>query len=663
MKLPFATDKLRGFIKQWYKSILSITVTVSLLITSAIVVPSVYRKLKTLGDWALNGSVFENNVDRTSEENDSLIDDNSNKSEDDIPQFDNVPEETVPGGKISDYVIVMSDIADKKVKNIGIELQDYLEKISGTEIPFVTDKEEESDCEIIIGDINRKGDAYKADVNKLKYDGYQIKRTGNKILINSLEESGLLIGVYGFLERYFGCGFYAEDCEKVPTTIRMNVPLDTSYITNPSFYARDIGASAVTKNMAPKLGLNAHDWLAKFPETYTYTMGFNAHTWASLVPYDEYKDTHPEYFSMDINGKRTAGEQLCMTNPEVIDLVVERALEWIAGDPESEVISITQNDGYLNCFCPECTAVAEEYGGVYSAPLILMTNKIAEKIEKVYPDIIIDTFAYGWSFAPPEKDIEIRDNVQIRFCSWLSMDKADKWCQMTEHAAYWGYQVNYHSYMMMKPNLYSYKGDDIKYYSLAEEIKYLHDIGVGFIFEQANGSCYDPCFSELRTYLMAKCMWNVDCDPDAVIDEFLENYYGAGWKSLRSYLRNWTAVSTEYAPNYGGPMIHDNFKYNTACKDFFRKSDEWWAEAYELATEEQKTRLDKTSISWLFARNSILYDDEYRSDDMNVAVAYVKSNMNLEKLRKKYGVHIDEQNHETKYNPDTAPSAWINWTS
>jgi len=37
-------------------------------------------------------------------------------------------------------------------------------------------------------------------------------------------------------------------------------------------------------------------------------------------------------------------------------------------------------------------------------------------------------------------------------------------------------------------------------------------------------------------YLMAKCLWNPNCDPDRVINEFLEGYYGKAAGSIRAYL-------------------------------------------------------------------------------------------------------------------------------
>ncbi|MCP4640015.1 MAG: DUF4838 domain-containing protein, partial [bacterium] len=43
-------------------------------------------------------------------------------------------------------------------------------------------------------------------------------------------------------------------------------------------------------------------------------------------------------------------------------------------------------------------------------------------------------------------------------------------------------------------------------------------------------------FAELRTYIMAKLLWNPDYDVDAAIDEFCQAYYGKAWHLVRAYI-------------------------------------------------------------------------------------------------------------------------------
>ena len=51
-------------------------------------------------------------------------------------------------------------------------------------------------------------------------------------------------------------------------------------------------------------------------------MGSVVHTYEVLVPPEKYGKTNPEYYSL-IDGKRNPVTQLCLSNPDVLTLVVQ----------------------------------------------------------------------------------------------------------------------------------------------------------------------------------------------------------------------------------------------------------------------------------------------------------------------------------------------------
>ena len=60
------------------------------------------------------------------------------------------------------------------------------------------------------------------------------------------------------------------------------------------------------------------------------------HTFYPLVPPEKYFDAHPEWYSL-VNGKRTHdGAQLCLSNPQLRDFMVERVKEWLREAPDAE---------------------------------------------------------------------------------------------------------------------------------------------------------------------------------------------------------------------------------------------------------------------------------------------------------------------------------------
>ncbi|MFQ6096843.1 MAG: DUF4838 domain-containing protein, partial [Armatimonadota bacterium] len=263
------------------------------------------------------------------------------------------------------------------------------------------------------------------------------------------------------------------------------------------------------------------------------------HTFNSLIPPEQYFDEHPEYFS-EINGKRIRDHtQLCLTNPEVIELAKKRVRQWIQERPDATIFSVSQNDWHNYCQCANCTALAEKEGS-QAGPLLHFVNAIAEDIEKDYPNVIIDTLAYQYTRKPP-LHVKPRPNVAVRLCSIeccfvhpLATDPYNEsfvddikgWAKICNRLHIWDYVINYAHTIMPFANLYVLKPN----------INFFINNGVTGIYEEACYFTKGAEFAELRTYIMAKTLWDPDYDTDKAIDEFLAGYYGAAAKPIREYI-------------------------------------------------------------------------------------------------------------------------------
>jgi hypothetical protein len=98
------------------------------------------------------------------------------------------------------------------------------------------------------------------------------------------------------------------------------------------------------------------------------------------------------------------------------------------------------------------------------------------------------------------------------------------WGKISQDILIWDYNIQFASPVSPFPN-YSTIGPNIKFYT---------DNTVRSLFMQA-GSPYGE-FGHLRGYLIAKLMWNPDADPDIIINDFLNGYYGAAGTYLRQYI-------------------------------------------------------------------------------------------------------------------------------
>jgi hypothetical protein len=429
--------------------------------------------------------------------------------------------------------------------------QDYIQRISGAKIPIESDNIKATDNEILIGRVNR--DEFKdVPVAKLAKDGLYIKNTGKKLVIAGGTEKGVLYGVYTLLEKYMGCRKYTSTVTVVPK--QKSIVLSAiNDVQVPSYdYREQPYPDAYDEEYLAWHKLDSHRGK---PDTGNEWGSFG-HTFDALLSTKEYGETHPEYFSFydgarhpeaSVTGRPEA--QLCLTNPEVLEIVCKNLQAQIAANPGAIYWSVKQNDNIRYCRCEKCAALDEKYASftpgskTYGTPgsastyspigsgsIIAFVNKVAER----FPDKIISTFAYRYSRVPP-KGIELRKNVNIMLCSIesprnISIPEGDQsfhedfegWARLTNNIIIWDYVVQYRNLISPFPNLHT----------LQPNLKYLHDKGVTMMFEEGNPETGGE-FYELKAYILAKLMWDVDADVNKVMDDFFTGYYGNAGKIIR----------------------------------------------------------------------------------------------------------------------------------
>ncbi len=71
---------------------------------------------------------------------------------------------------------------------------------------------------------------------------------------------------------------------------------------------------------------------------------------------------------------------------------------------------------------------------------------------------------------------------------------------------------------------------------LAPNLRFFVNNNVIGLFEQGDSTCAIGDFVRLRAWLLAHLMWNPDLDETALIQEFMDGYYGAATPHLMAYL-------------------------------------------------------------------------------------------------------------------------------
>ena len=111
----------------------------------------------------------------------------------------------------------------------------------------------------------------------------------------------------------------------------------------------------------------------------------------------------------------------------------------------------------------------------------------------------------------------------------------------------WDYTTNYVESVTFFPN----------FNVLRENVRFFVNNSVVGVYEEANFFSETCDFPELRSYIMAKLLWNphmTEAEYRGYIDEFLRDYYGEGWGYIREYIN--LAQSIVEKKHFG---IHDKF--------------------------------------------------------------------------------------------------------
>ncbi len=425
----------------------------------------------------------------------------------------------------SDYrIIIPADPAPGEEK-ASLELQHYLLEISGVSLPVIKDDEDVSDFEIIIGKSKRLEQfKVKPGFKEDESDGFLILTKNNRLFITGGSPAGTLNGVYTFLEKYLGCRYYSPEVQIIPRLQRIVIQ---------QIKDRQVPVFSFRELYFP--GRYDPDYRAwhKLNSHHDGSWGMWVHTFDDLVPPEKYFSEHPEYYS-EINGNRVQNGQLCLSNTDVFNILVANLRKKMAAMPEAKYWSVSQNDNYLACQCNECRKVVEETGGE-SGLMLTFVNKVAT----LFPDKIISTLAYQYTRSAPHH-VKPLPNVNIMLCTIecnRSVPIADDpsgdsfvkdikdWTKLTGNILIWDYVVQFRNYISPFPNLRV----------LQPNLEFFTDKGCRLMFQQGSGAALSE-FVDLRSYMIAKLLWDPEQDPEEIMKDFLYGYYGDAAPFLADYI-------------------------------------------------------------------------------------------------------------------------------
>lgn len=480
--------------------------------------------------------------------------------------------------------IVIPDDAQSSVRLAAEELRDYVARISGAELPLVTDAETVEGPRILIGK-TRQTDALNLGApagftRALKEEGFLIKTLGGNLVLLGNDTgprvakhpfipeqeqiyTGSLFAVYELLER-LGCRWYYPGPfgEVVPQSADVSIP-ETDEIIRPSFPVRGFWYGAeVTRRRNPEFNAMMQRWMLRNRFLPYGSVLSSAGDGSIMAPFrkmvskeidGERKrvnvlfDEHPEYFAMRKDGTRNA-HYLCLANPEVLRIATERALQHFRDNPDSNCFGYAPPDGAPTCECDECRF--HNYNFMQKKPsnpeiqdisegFYRFLNQVAEGVKKEFPDKWITSTAYSGRIRPPVAT-RLGDNISLHlaflgyaqhhrldFEGWQTREKATllkRWATINPYMV----ERQYYPVMQFHCNV-----PLPMHRAHAYNVKKLQEMGMAGAEWEGRAAFKTGL---LNYYVLGRMLWDVETDIDALLEEHYRVFYGAAGPKMGAYV-------------------------------------------------------------------------------------------------------------------------------
>lgn len=438
----------------------------------------------------------------------------------------------------SQAVIVVAKEAPAPDQHAAAELAAFLKQITGGEFPIVN-QVAGGQIRLLVGPSAARLADPKFSTEGLGTDGIVLRTVGRDLILAGGEPRGTLYAVYTFLEENLGCHWWSASVSTIAHQPTLKIPpLDVRYVPQIT-YREPMWQDAQNADWCVRNKINGSHTLLDDLHGGKYQILDFVHTFYRLIPPDKYFKDHPDWFS-EVDGKRLAsGGQLCLTNPQLKQEMIQVVLQRLREHPGVSTTSISQNDWGNYCQCPNCAALDHAEGDTPAGSIIHFVNDVAQAVEKEFPHVTISTLAYEYSQKPPTH-VRPRHNVTVWLCATgvsyahavtnehnkVFRQRLETWSKAADHITIWDYDVNFGNYVSPYPNLRTL-GPNIKFYA---------DHHVTGVLAQGAYGASGTEFSELRSWVLAKLLWNPNLDGQKLIDQFLAGYYGPAAPHIKAYI-------------------------------------------------------------------------------------------------------------------------------
>ncbi len=520
------------------------------------------------------------------------------------------PEETVnpdlvtENGEAAAHIVV-AEGADALLTYAAEELVYHVEKVSGAVLPVVTTAADglaiviatPDTCpalnEMFPEDIAWLGTLEEGE-KRYGSDGFAIRRHENTLYIFGITERGTLNGVYDFIEENMGVLWIraSEDIGLVYDEMPTVTVTKADYREKSPFEVRGWNLCCTTDRPMTDVMLSRNKMNAlltmQFPEIgiSNVNLNHNAKRWVQTSPM--YDETVTEYWCTDREGNPMSGEE----SPQ-INFWSELTMETVAASMIASLdanyidnigLGIEDNEEYHHL--PESGEPFEYAPGQFVNPddpayfstvFFTFLNKVAERVNAVYPEVKLNAYSYWLTETPPL--CPLADSIVIVIapiteCSDDPIDEPittegtairtmmDAWNEVaaTNDIIVYNYYGCCGAMARYERPIWNRIETELRYYAesgfagvLPEGVDDNED--ARYPVDPVEYNCADRWEMGMLTFwLIAKLSWNPEEDTDALIVEFCDKVYGNASPYMQEYYRlieqGWVEGDSESGTNW-----------------------------------------------------------------------------------------------------------------
>lgn len=573
-------------------------------------------------------------------------------------------------GGVTEYVILLPEAYTSNEYVAAEELQTIIRDATGAEMDIVFEGEytpKDGTPLISIGDTALAEEKQvRTDKTDLLRSGYYVRTVDNRLYIMA-DGSGVALSyaVYDLCEDAVGYRYYAAD------EIRYRTVDDVELYVYDGKVMPDLDFRATLyPTTSQDADYRRHLRYFLYDEEFG---GMRAHGQTKqIVSFDTFRAAH--YFGAtktDENGEeipdhwfsRNSEPQLCWTAGEEMERQAASDLFQIIRNSSSEkfYFHMGQEDNANYCTCDRCKAAIAEYAYNDAGLQIAWANNVCGYLREMLDEaglgdreVRIVIFAYMGTETPPvvkgadgnyrvfservkpcdmlyfewapiytDYSVSYTHTANIDEYTNLQMWKAlfDE-CGQTNRMSVWTYETNFHHLMYPFDNAATF-GDNMKFF---------RDNGINNVFSQGANTTNIPAFQEMRLFVESQLMWNASRNYDALVDEFITNYYDGAATAMRAY---YDAVRLRYEQ----AKVFDDADFSSIYSDiasktiwtegFVSRLDSIFAEAYasilplkDSDPERYGTlydRIKKVELTLVYCKLSS-YSDNYAQDELDALI-------------------------------------------